>query len=226
MFDAPSGQAGTLIHYNLYLDGLITNPTSTYDLSLSEPQYYYQDVNGDFHLVGTVTNNTSEPMTIYLVAGVYDGTGNCIDANYIYFPMPINSGETFPYDFSLWGAMDYVPAAYDAATNYKVIVDWIYTYEASSSAYILGTENASNTFEGGTGVFTGTVTNNSGLDLSSAIVTVSLYDKSSGDLIATGYSFVPESLPNNGTGTYEVTLYPQNAIDPANIDIEITALGQ
>jgi hypothetical protein len=226
MFDAPIGQAGSLTDYNLYLDGLITNPTSTYDLTLSDIQYHYQDVNDDFHLLGSVTNNTSEPMIIYLVAGAYDGNGNCIDANYIYFPMPLNAGETFPYDFNLWGAMDYVPAAYDAAINYTVIADWIYTYEATSPAYALVSENASNTFEGGTGVFTGTVINNSGQDLSSAIVIVSLYDKSSGELIATGYSFVPESLPNNGTGSYEISLYPPIDLDPANISIDIKALGQ
>ncbi len=226
MFDAPIGQAGTLTNYILYLDGIITNPTSTYDLSLSDTQYNYQDVNGDFHLAGSVTNNTSEPMIIYLVAGAYDGTGNCIDANYIYFLMPINSGETLPYDFTLWGVMDNVPAAHAAASNYKVMVDWIYTYEASSPAFVLTTEDNGNTFEGGSGVFTGTAINNSGQDLSSVIVIISLYNESSGELIATGSSFVPEAMPNNGTGSYEVTLYPPVDIDPADINIEITALGQ
>src|SRR4030066_2235523 len=71
MFDAPVGQAGTLTNYAIYSDALISTPTSTYDLSLSEKNSDYQDSNGDMHLVGAVTSNTTEPMNIYLVAGIY-----------------------------------------------------------------------------------------------------------------------------------------------------------
>jgi len=42
----------------------------------------------------------------------------------------------------------------------------------------------------------------------------------------TNYAFVPQFIPNNGTGRYEVSVYPPIDIDPQNIDIIITALGQ
>jgi hypothetical protein len=140
--------------------------------------------------------------------------------------MPINSGDTIPYDFTLWGALDYVPEAYDAASNYRVIVDWSYTYEATVPAFVLGTEENTNNFEGGSGVFTGSVINNSGQDLSSAIVIISLKDRSSEVVIATGYSFVADTLLNNESGSYEVTVFPPTDIDLANVDIVITAFGQ
>src|SRR4030066_227769 len=185
----------------------------------------YQDSNGDMHLVGAVTNNTTQPMNIYLVAGVYDKDGNCVDANSVYVPIPLNPGTTFPYDFSMWGPMDYVPAAYDAASEYTIFIDWISTYEASSQAYTLTTQDDTNAFDSSSGVFKGTVVNNSGQDLSSAIVIVALYDKVSGDLVATNYSYVTDALEVNTSGSYEVYVYPPNDLDPAEVNIVITAIG-
>jgi hypothetical protein len=226
MFDAPIGLAASLTNYTLYSDVLVTVPTTRYDITISDTHFKYQDTSGDMHLVGSVTNNISEPLNIYLVAGMYDKDGNCIDANVVYLPIPLNPGATFPYDFSLWGAVDYVPAAYEAATEYKIFVDWLSTYEASSQSYTLSTKDDSNAFDGTTFYFTGTVINNSGQDLSSALVSISLYDKTSGDLIATNLNFVAESLTKDSSGTYEVYLYPANDINPADVSIEIIALGQ
>jgi len=70
----------------------------------------------------------------------------------------------------------------------------------------LSTKDDVHTFNGGTGVFTGTVINNSGKDMTSTIVTEAIYDKSTGDLLATNYSFVTDTLTNNGAGSYEVDL--------------------
>ena len=226
MFDAPIGDAGLLTNYTLYSDALGTNPTSIVDISLSDKQNDYQDTNGDFHLAGSITNNSAKPMNIHLVAGAYDANGNCLDANSVYLPLPVNPGETLPYDTTIWGALDYVPAAYEAATQYKIYIDWLSTYEASSQAYSLPTKEDTNSFSQSVVNFAGTVVNNSGQDLYTTIVIVALFDKLSGELIATNYSFIPEFLPINGTGSYEVSLYPPIEIDPQNIDIIITALGQ
>jgi hypothetical protein len=229
MFDAPIGKAGELTNYSITADALITVPTSTYDISISDKQFQYQDIHGDFHLVGSSTNNMSEPMNIYLVAGAYDENGNCIDASSLYvpyFPVALNPGDTLPYDFTMWGAIDSVPEAIGSANTVKVFINWKTTYEASSQAFELTTKDDVHTFDGGIGVFTGTVMNNSGKDLTSTIVNVAIYDKSTGDLLATNYSFVTDTLANNGTGAYEVYLYPPEDIDIENINLVITALGQ
>ena len=229
MFDAPIGKAGELTNYSISADALITFPASTYDISISDKQFQYQDIHGDFHLVGSSTNNTSEPMNIYLVVGAYDENGNCIDASSLfvpYFPVALNPGDTLPYDFTMWGAMDYVPEAIESANTIKVFINWKATYKASSRAFELSTKDDVHTFNGGTGVFTGTVIINSGKDMTSTILTVALYEKSTGDLLATNYSFLPESLGNNGPGSTEVYLYPPADIDLQNIDVVIITLGQ
>jgi hypothetical protein len=229
LFDAPNGQAGELTHYTMSSDALITHPTSTYDIAISDQQFQYQDMHGDFHLVGSLRNNTSVPMNIYLVAGAYDEDGNCIDASSVYvpyYPIPLNPGDTLPFDFTMWGSLDYVPEALESASIFKIFSNWNSTYEASSLAFELTTMDDKHSFDGATGVFTGTVINDSGQDLVSVIVTVAIYDKSTGDLLATNYTFVPESLINNGTGSYEVYLYPPTDIDLQNIDMVIIALGQ
>jgi hypothetical protein len=229
MFDAPPGQAEDLTQFTLYSDGLIVDPSPTYDISISDKHFDYQDFHGDTHLVGSATNNTSEPLNIYLVSGAYDEDGNCIDASSVYvpyFPLPLNPGETLPYDFTLWGALNFEPDAYEAVSQYKVFINWKYKVAVSSEAIELSTKADTNTFDDGVSYFNGTVINNSGQDLTTVIVTISIYDKSSGDLIATNYSFVPEAVPNTGTGSYEVYLYPPADIDLDNVNIVITAIGQ
>lgn len=225
MFDTPLGEAPSLTNYKLYIDAVSTDPISTYDITLSETHNKYQDSNGDMHLVGSVTNNTTEPLNIYLVAGMYDKDGNCIDANVVYMPMPVNPGETFPYDFSVWGAVDYVPTAYEEAVNYQVFVDWLSTFEADPT-YILSTKDDANTYDGLAAHFTGNVVNSSGQDLTTALVSVSFYDKKTGELIATNLNFVPDVLTKDATAAYEVYVYPPYDNDPAETEIVITALGQ
>jgi len=226
VFDAPIGQADSLTNYTLYSDALTTNPSATSDISLSEEYNKYQDSNGDTHLVGSATNNSSQPMSLYLVAGAYDEKGNCLDASSIFLPVPINPGESMPYDFSTWSVLDAVPAAYDVATQFTTTIDWITNSEASSPSAALTTTNDRHSFNGSVGTFNGTVVNNTGYDLTVAVVIVALYDTASGDLIATNYTYVTETMANNSNGTYEVYLYSPSNIDPANVKIEITALGQ
>ena len=226
VFDAPVGQADSLTNYMLYSDALTTNPTSTFDISLTEKYNKYQDTNGDTHLVGSATNNTSQPMSLYLVVGAYDENGNCIDASSIYLPLTINPGETLPYDFNLWGVLDSIPEAYNAATKFTDTIDWLSSHEDISQSSVLITKDDTHSFSGSEGTFKGTVVNNTGYDLTVAVVIVALYDKSSGELIATNYTYVTETMTNNSSGTYEVYLYSPYNIDPANVKIEITALGK
>jgi len=226
VFDSPIGLADSLTNYTLYSDALTTNLTSTSDISLPETYNKYQDTNGDTHLVGSVTNNTSQPMSLYLVAGAYDQNGNCIDANSIFLPVPINPGGSIPYDFSMWSVLDAFPAAYDVATQFSLKIDWLSSHEASSQSAALTTKDDTDSFTGSVGTFNGTVVNNTGYDLTLAVVIVALYDQSSGELIATNYSYVTETMTNNSSGIYEIYLYSPTNIDPAKVKIVITALGQ
>jgi len=226
VFDAPIGQADSLTNYTLFSDASTTNSASTSDISLSEKYNKYQDTNGDTHLVGSATNNTSQPISIYLVAGAYDKNGNCIDANSIFLPVPINPGQSIPYDFNMWSVLDAVPAAYDVATQFSIKIDWLSSHEAFSQSATLNTKDDTNSFNGSVGTFNGIVVNNIGYDLTTVVVIVALYEKSSGDLIATHYSYVTETMTNNSSGSYEVYLYSPYNIDPANVKIVIIALGQ
>ncbi len=226
MFDAPTGQAASLTSYNLYTDAVITDPVTTYDLTLSDEHYKYLDSFGDMHLIGSVTNNSSVELSVYLVAGIYDANGNVIDANSVYMPVPLAPGETLPYDFDIWGSVDYVSEAYAAASQYQIFFDWYSIYETFSPAYNISTSDDTNTFDGSTATFSGNVLNNSGRDLDSATVIVALYDKGTGKLIATNYTYVSGPIANNATGSYEVYLYTESNIDSNNVQYVITAKGQ
>lgn len=111
-----------------------------------------------------------------------------------------------PYDFTMWGAMDYVPEAIESANTVKVFINLKATYKSSSQDFELTIKDDVHTFNGGKGIFTGTVINNSGKDMTSTIVTEAIYDKSCGDLLATNYSFVTDTPTNIWAGSYEVDL--------------------
>jgi hypothetical protein len=226
IYNAPIGQADLLTNYTLYSDSETTNPISSQAISFTTNNHKYQDSNGDTHLVGFLINNSSQPMSLYLLAGAYDADVNCIDANSIFLPVPINPGQSMPYDFTMWSVIDAVPSAYDNSTQFKVNIDWLSSNTASVQSSLLVTKEDTHIFSGSVGTFNGTVINNTGKDLSTVIVIVTLYDKSTGDLIATNYSYVTETMTNNSSGKYQVYLYPQPNVDPENVKIEITALGQ
>jgi hypothetical protein len=226
MFDAPSGEGATLTNYSLYLDAEFAAPITGYELVTSQEHFGYLDAYGDFHLIGTITNNSSANLNVRLLAGIYDDAGNCIDSSSFFLPVAIAPGVTIPYDFDLWGALDSTRDAYRTATQFEIYIDWYSIYEAHVVPVHISTTEDINTFDGYSATFTGNVFNDAGRDLNSATVIISLYNRTTGELIATDYSYVSGPIANNGTVPYTANLYPESEFDPTNVEFNITAFGQ
>ena len=73
--------------------------------------------------------------------------------------------------------------------------------------------------------FTGNVLNNSGETVNSATVIVSLYNRESGNMVATGYGLTVDPLAPNGTASYEVWINLPADFDLDSVEIEILAKG-
>ena len=226
MFDVPPEQGASYTDYKLYLDAQLTSPTRTLNLVTSAEHYWYLDAYEKFHLVGTLTNNTESYLNVRLLAGIFDDAGNCIDVASLYLPVAVSPGTTLPYDFDLWGALDSSQEANQTATQYEIFIDWYSTSEAYLKPVPITTQDNTNSFDGYSASFSGNVLNTAGRSLDSATVIVSLYDRSTGELIATDYTYVSGPIEDGGLLPYTAYLYPQAEFEPANIEFTVYAFGQ
>jgi hypothetical protein len=222
---APEDQLESLTDYEFYVDSVVADPADVVDLQFSD-FYDYMDGYDNFHLAGSITNNSDKNMSVSMVAGIYDGNGNVVDASTLSLPFYyIAPGETIPLDFDSWGPMSYTSDAYDNATEYIVSVDYYWTYESYSQLTTLTTKDDSNTFDSDEAKFIGYVVNDSGKDLTGATVVVALYEKGTQNLWATDYNWIFDDIANGAEVAYEVTIYLPADVDASMVDIVITVRG-
>ena len=224
--DAPEDQAASLTDFTFYTDASIEDSATKYDLALSETHHEYIDAYDNFHLVGTVTNNSSEYLNVSLVAGLYDADSNCVDASSLSLPVySLAPGETLPYDFDGWGPVNYAAGTYDAADSYRVMIDWNWTYVTSTRLADISTSEDANEYDGYQLNFTGKVVNDSGKDLTGATVIVIITDKATGEVVATDYGWIFDDIANSATADYEVSVYLPEGFDASTVEYEILVKG-
>jgi hypothetical protein len=223
----PEDTTSSLSDYQLYVDASVADPADMVDLALSDEHYHYMDAYDNFHLVGSVTNNTDLKMNVSLVAGIYDDAGNCLDASTKSLPVySLAPGETLPYDFDSWGPMDYVSGTHDKATTYHVMIDWYWTWDTTTELVDLATQDDSNTYDKYQGKFIGYVLNNSGKDLTGATVIVTLYEKGTNKPLATDYDWIFDDIADGATAAYEVNVNIWDGFDPNNVEYVILVKGE
>jgi hypothetical protein len=222
----PTDMTSNIEEYEIYLDAINADPIEIFDFTTSDSHYYYFDAFDSFHLVGEVTNNNDEFFTISLVAGIYDAEGNVVDAATTDIPtFSIAPGETLPYDFQYWGPVDYKTGAIDLGSNYYVQWDPFWTWASSSQYVDLTTQNDINTVDESQVTFTGEILNDSGDEIDSATVIVSLYDSQNGILVATGYGAIYEPINPNASAAYEVWIDIPADFDFSTVEYTIAAKG-
>jgi hypothetical protein len=74
--------------------------------------------------------------------------------------------------------------------------------------------------------FFGYVVNDSGEDLASATVIVTLYERGTGNLIATNYDWILEEISNGDTAAYDVSLAVPQGFDPNTMEYELIVKGE
>jgi len=221
------GEDSKINNHEVYLDAVTAIPVEYFDLTISENHHYYLDSSGGFHLIGEITNNHDEFLTLSLVASIYNEGGNVVDANTTEIPtFSIAPGETLPYDFQYWGPLDNKSGAFETARSYFVQVDPYWVFSSPAGHIDLITQNNSNQLLDSSQVyFIGEVLNNSNEIISSATIIVSLYDVKSEQLIATGYGLVFDPINPNDKSNYEVWINVPMDFDMESVEIKIIAKG-
>ncbi len=196
-----------------YWDADQVDPIDTYDITLA-PQNNYFDTYSSLHLVGNVTNDSDQTLSISLVAGIYADDGTVLDADTWTAPFYLGAGESLPYSFDYFSSLNHNSDEANKATKSIVQVDPYWTSTTSFEFVPLETQNDNGSLDGDatdqTWKFSGDVTNTSDKDLSSLIVVVGVYD---GDkLVATNWTSVypaegQDAIAASATVPYEVSVY-------------------
>jgi hypothetical protein len=223
----PENGTANITEYEIYIDAEITEPAEGFDLVFADSHHNYLDAYDSFHLVGEITNNEAEFLTLSMIAGIYDEDGNVIDAATTDIPtFSIAPGETLPYDFNYWGPINYKLSSVDLASSYTVQWDPYWTWTSSTEYVEISTENDVNEVSDYQITFTGQVYNDSGEDIDVATVIVSLYSVESGELVGMGYGGFYDTIGANERADYTVWIEISNDFDVNAVEYVIVAKGE
>ncbi len=222
-------ESGTadITEYELFIDASISEPEDYFDLTFSEFQNNYVDAYDSFHLVGEVTNNHPNSLSISLIAAIYDANDNVIDAASVDVPIyGVASGETVSYDFDFWGPLNYKSGMIDQADHYTVQWDPYWTWESYTEYVDISTANDSNEFDDYSGKFIGEVVNDTGQPLGGAVIVISMYEIETGNIFAVGYTSVFDDIADGSSAPYEIYVEVPTGFDPNTVEYVITAKGE
>ena len=222
----PKAGTADITDFVIYTDAEVTAPVAPINVTISDA-VNYMDTFDNLHLVGQITNDSDKVLSIYMVAGLYDASGNVIDAASLTLPInALKPGEFSPYDFDFWGAADSTAGFLDRAAEYSVQVDAYWTWETTTVLLDLTTANDTNDFDSFGGTFTGQVVNNSGGPVDSVVVIVYLVDKESGLIVVTDYRYLFEEIADGATLDYTVYLDPEEGFDVNSAEYYIIVKGE
>lgn len=195
--------------WTTFADAETTNEPDIYDVDVTLTHNYFDEY-GDFHIVGTVANNSNSFLTVRLVAGLYDSQGRAIDADYMTLPIVVGPGATgAPFDISYFTSVNWNDEVAAMLDTFTVQVDWYSTYEPYYDVVDLTVADSSYEQDGSILTFTGNITNTSGKSLSGATVLVYIEDKD-GNVVATESTYLwPEgdTIAPNASLPFELTVY-------------------
>jgi len=96
-------------------------PTFTHLLPISPNGYV--DQYGAQHIVGWVTNHSSQTLTSLVVAGFYNQAGIALDASSSNLAIPLKAGEAIPFNVTTFGNVDNNPAQAAQVRTFTAQVD-------------------------------------------------------------------------------------------------------
>jgi hypothetical protein len=211
--------------YQLYVDAIQSDPLELASLSITTTNAYI-DFYGNYHLVGEVTNLGDSHYNFDLTAGVYDTQGFVIDAASVTLAQEtLAPDETAPFDFNIWGPLNYNPDLIDTIESHSVVIDDAWTWSTKTGMVNLSTlENAREDSEEALN-FSGKIVNSTNSTVDSAVIVVALRDYQSDTIIATNFDYYYEELEPGATYDYLVEIPLWEGIDLTSIVVDYIVKG-
>ncbi len=211
----------------IYLDAQEADPYTASKVTFQVTNAYF-DENKDYHVVGSMTNNDSQTLTVRLVAGLYAKDGTPLDADTVDSAFDLASGQSVPFDFQSFSVVDGLPDVAAKLDHYAVQVDPYWTFKSDANIVELQGADDQKTDNGnGQWDYSGTITNTSGKQLSSVTVVVAAYDAQN-KLVAVAITDANSKgsvIAVNEKDTYDATFYFDPGVDATNFTFKVLAQG-
>jgi hypothetical protein len=232
--DLPPGSQAEIKSYKFFMDVLVDEPAPLPVNIKSDVKVisHYLDQDGHFHLVGQITNPGTKSLMASIQATIYTDANKSAVADAATFDtwVPLEPGETRPFDLTEWGALNNIPTLwYDLGTQNPAIELRLEPFStwAGDARLVkpsLADENVS--FENQQAVFTGKAKMDA--SLTTGLVTAVVRQKSGGGIVATGEAHldIAGSAPPGQAFDYRIVVPLPADVDPASLETEVTAVGQ
>jgi hypothetical protein len=234
--DLPPGETKAIKSYKFFMDAVVnsSNPLPLDVTHNVEIISHYSDSAGHFHLVGQITNPGPRELMASLQAAVYsDATkSTLVDAAYFNTWIPLQPGETRPFDLTGWGALNNTAGLWEQLSkqNAAIVVrlEPFLTWPVDATVGKLTLLDGSLSYQDGQVLFTGKVQNDMPGSINNAQVMAVLRDKTGGQIVATGNAQVAisDSAAPGQILDYSLTIPLPPNVDPAGLNTELTVVGQ
>jgi len=220
--EIPPGNINKLEEPHIFIDATISPPERFYEIIIDKKPNKYLDNLNVFHLVGEVMNNSEVPLSVHLLASIYDANNRLLDTAMAELPLAtISPGEKLPYDFASWGPLASDDLIIETATNFAI--QWILQDPLPPESIFveLETQNQMIIFDELRGIITGEIVNTSGYQLSSTVVIASLFDPATNQILATGFERSNRAIPPDGITSYQIIidLDKQHSLDSSSVKL-------
>jgi hypothetical protein len=232
----PPAGAQRITSYKFFMDTLVNNPNppaldANRDIKMLS---HYTGEYGHFHLLGQITNPGSMGLIASLQATVYTDSNrsSVADAACLNTWIPLQPGETRPFDLTGWGALNDSPGLWAALSRQNAIitlrVEPFLTWTVESKVRELMLQNGSLSQKGRGVIFKGQVENNTGGSISTALVTAVLHEKPGGEILAVGSTHlaIPDSAASGQVLGYSFTVSLPANVDFDSVETNLIAQGQ
>jgi hypothetical protein len=208
----PEPEGGT--QWRLFVDADAIDNVTDYALALTLTNGYF-DQNRSYHVVGWITNNSSQSLDSLVIAGLYSEDGTVLDASYAFVPIPIKPGASAPFSVSSFESINFnLNQASQVSTNTAQFDTWFTI--PTPYEFVDLTPSRENVQKDVTSwTITGYVTNSSGRSLSGETVVCMVMDGQN-KLIEMQYtSILPtgDAINPGDEYPYSVTILLDPAID-------------
>jgi len=234
--DLPTGGAQQIKSYKFFMDPLISQPAPL-PLNVSQDVKiisHYTDQKGQFHLVGQITNPGTKELMTSLQATVYtDSTKSSVaDAAFFDTNVPIQPGESLPFDLTGWGALNNTRGLWDQLARKNAAISLrlepFLTWTEATRVAKLSLSDGSVSFNDQLVLFTGKVRNDMNGRINAGEVVAVVRQKANGQIVATGSQplTITDSAAPGQVLDYSITVALPANLDPATLDTEVSAVGQ
>jgi hypothetical protein len=191
---------------------------------------HYTDAKGHFHLLGQITNSSNRPVMTAVQASVSSADNQLLDAGQYATPLPLDPGQTAPFDISEWGALNALPGAQTGASANilaSLRLEPFLSWESAAPAVKLALVNPTQSIESSTAIFHGRVKNDSGSGITSGLVTAVLKQKADGKIVAVGsmHLAISDSAAPGAELDYAMQLTLPAGLNAGDLQAEVSARG-